>query len=70
MVCTAWFEGYQGGKKKPFFKKKTIYSFMRDIERGRDIGRGRSRFLRGSLMQDSVPGCWDHALSQRQMLNH
>ena len=43
---------------------------MRDTERGRDIGRGRSRIPVGSLMWDLIPGLWDHALSQRQMLNH
>ena len=41
---------------------------MRDTEKGRDIGRGKSGLLAGSLMQDSIPGPWDHALSQRQML--
>ena len=29
---------------------------MRDTERGRDTGRGRSRLHTGSLMQDSIPG--------------
>ena len=38
---------------------------MRDTERGRDIGRGRSRLPMGSLMQNSIPGPWDHTLSQR-----
>ena len=33
---------------------------MRD--RSRDIGRERSRLHAGSLMQDSIPGPWDHAL--------
>ena len=43
----------------------------RERERGRDIGRGRSReFDAGSLMQDLILGLWDHAMSQRQMLNH
>ena len=28
---------------------------MRDKERGRDTGRGRSRFLTGSPMWDSIP---------------
>ena len=42
---------------------------MRYRERGRDTGRGRSRFPAGSPMQDSIPGPWDHNLSQRQMLN-
>ena len=40
---------------------------MRDTERGRDIGKGRSRFPSGNPMWDSVPGTWDHDLSQRQI---
>ena len=44
--------------------------FMRDTERGRDTGRGRSRLHAGSLMRDSIPGLQDHDLSQRQMLKH
>ena len=33
-----------------------IYLFMIDsTERGRDIGRGRSRLLAGSPIQDSIP---------------
>ena len=43
---------------------------MRDTERSRDIGRGRSRLPAGSLMRDSIPGPRDHNLSQRQMRNH
>ena len=43
---------------------------MRDRERGRDTGRGRSRLHAGSPMKDSILGLWDHALSLRQMLNH
>ena len=43
---------------------------MRDMERGRDIGRERSRLPVGSLMWDSIPEPWDHNLSQRHMLNH
>ena len=39
-------------------------------ERGRDTGRGRSRLHAGSVMWDSIPGPWDHALSRRQTLNH
>ena len=31
--------------------------------RGRDIGRGRSRFPPGSLMWGSIPGPWGHDLS-------
>ena len=49
---------------------QVFYLFMRDTERGRDIGRGRSRLPVGSPMQDSIPGPWDHDLSQRQILNH
>ena len=51
--------------------KDFIYSFIheRHRERGRDLGRGRSRLLTGSPMWDSTPESRDHALSQRQMLN-
>ena len=44
--------------------------YMRDIERGRDIGRGRSRLPAGSLVLKLIPGPQDHDLSQRQTLNH
>ena len=49
-----------------------FYSFIHDTqrERGRDIDRGRSSPPVGSLMQDSIPGRQDHALSGRQTLNH
>ena len=53
-----------------FIFKDFVYLFMRDTERDRDIGRGRSRFLVGSLMWVLIPGPRDHDLSQRQMLNH
>ena len=47
-----------------FFKKDfCIYLFMRDRERGRDIGRGRSRLPTRSQMWDSILGLWDHTLS-------
>ena len=36
--------------KKIFFKRFFIYLFMRDRERGRDTGRGRSRLHAGNLM--------------------
>ena len=43
---------------------------MREFtERSRDIDRGRNRLPAGSPMWDSIPGPWDHTLSQRQMLN-
>ena len=51
-------------------ERKFIYSSELQRERGRDIGRGRSRLRGGSLTQDSIPKPWDHDLSQRQMLNH
>ena len=38
---------------------------MRDRERGRDTGRGKSGIPAGSTMRAQ-----SHALSQRQMLNH
>ena len=44
--------------------------FIRDTERGRDIGRGRNRLPVRSLMRDLIPGSPDHALNQRQTLNH
>ena len=47
-------------------KKDFTYLFMRDTERGRDTGRGRSRLPAGSLMRDSIPRPQDHDLSQRQ----
>ena len=47
------------------FKKDFIYLFMRHTERGRDIGRGRSRLPVVSPMWDPLPGPWD--LSRRQM---
>ena len=53
-----------------FFFKDFIYSVVRDTEKGRDTGRGRSRLPDGSLMRDWIPGPQDYALSQRQMLNH
>ena len=43
-----------------------FYLFVRDRERR----RGRSRLPTWSPMWDSIPGPWDHNLSQRQMLNH
>ena len=52
------------------FIQDFIYLFMRDIERGRAIDRGRSRLPVGSPMQDMTPGPQDHNLSQRQMLSH
>ena len=45
-----------------FLKKDFIYLFMRDTERSRDTGRGRSRLHAGSPMWDSIPGLQDHTL--------
>ena len=55
-----------------FFIFEDFYLFTRErhTERGRDIGRGRSRLSEGRLMRDSILGPWDHNLSQRQALNH
>ena len=52
-----------------FFKRFYLFIHERHRERGRDIGRGRSRLSSGSLMWDSIPGPWDHDLSQGQMRN-
>ena len=52
------------------FSKDFIYLFMRDRERGRDIGRRRSRLPTRSPRWYSIPGPQDHVLGQRQMLNH
>ena len=38
---------------------------MRDTQRGRGIGRGRSRLPAGSLMRDSIPGPWDPNLGAK-----
>ena len=46
----------------PFYFLNFIYLFMRDTERGRDPGRGRSRLHAGSPTWGSIPGLQDHAL--------
>ena len=46
-----------------FLKILFIYSRQTQKERGRDIGRGRSRLPKGSPMWDSIPGLWGHSLS-------
>ena len=54
-----------------FFKRFYLFMHERHREKGRDTGRERGSTLHaGSLMWDSIPGLQDHALSQRQMLNH
>ena len=52
------------------FLRFYLFTHERHRDRGRNIGRGRSRLLVGSPMWDSTPGPWDHNLSQRQMLDH
>ena len=52
------------------FFKAFIYLFMRDTERGRDTGRGRSRLHAGSPTWDSIPGPWGYTLGRKQTLNH
>ena len=57
-------------KLNPFFKKDFTYLFMKDIERGRDMGRGRSRLPVGNWMRNLIPGPQDQNLGQRQTLDH
>ena len=54
------------------FFKVFIYLFMRDTQRkrGRDLGKGRSRLHARKPDARLDPQTRDHALSQRQMLNH
>ena len=42
---------------------------MRDAERGRNIGKGRSRLPAESPTQELIPGPGDHDLNQREMLS-
>ena len=50
--------------------KKSINLFMRDTEReGETQAEGEAGSLRGAQCGDLILGLWDHALSQRQMLN-
>ena len=46
-----------------YLKKYFIYLFMRDTQRGRDTGRGRSRPPVGSPRWELIPGPQDHHLS-------
>ena len=52
-----------------FVLRFCLFIHERHTERGREIGRGRSRLHAGSPMWDSIPGPWDQALSRRQTLN-
>ena len=55
-----------------FIFKDFIYLFMSDTQRDRDIGRGRSKLLSGSLMQDSIiePGSHPELKADTQPLSH
>ena len=57
-------------KLKYIFLKIFFFFHEKPGERGRAIGRGRSRLPTRSLMRDSILGRQDHDLSQRQALNH
>ena len=47
-----------------FFLRFCLFIHKRLRERGRDVGRGRSRLPAGTLMWDLIPGLQDRALSQ------
>ena len=47
-----------------------LFIYSRDTHREEETGRGRSRLPAGRPMRNSIPGRRDHALSQRQTLNH
>ena len=50
----------EGFSLQYFFFFLRLYLFT--IERGRDLGRGRSRFHAGSPTWDLIPGLQDHTL--------
>ena len=56
--------------KMCLFFFKDLFILERHRDRGRDIGKGRSRLPVGNGMRDLIPGPQDHALSQRQTLNY
>jgi len=50
--------------------KDFIYSFVRERDREHKHGERQAEGEAGSpVSKDSIPGPWDHDLSQRQMLN-
>ena len=55
-----------------FFKDLFVCLFVCDTERSRDIDRGRSRLLAGSLMWDLIPGLGSHPEPKAdiQLLSH
>ena len=52
-----------------YFLRFYLFIHERHRGRGRDTGRGRSRFQAGSPTWDPIPTLQDHALGQRQALN-
>ena len=52
-----------------FFSLKILFIYSWEIQRGRDMGRGRSRLHAGSPVQDSIPELQDHTLGRRQTPN-
>ena len=64
---TVFYDSYE--VQGHFFLRFYLFIHERHRKRGRDIGRGRSRVLTGSLMWDSIPRPCNHALSWRQTLN-
>ena len=54
------------GWGKGFFLRLYLFIHKRHRERGRDIGRKRSRLPAGSSMWDSIPGPQDHTPGFRQ----
>ena len=60
------------GRPVVFLLRLFIHSFIlkRQRQRGGDIGRWRSRLLKGSPIWDLIPELWDHTLSRRQTLNY
>ena len=53
---------------KKFFKNILFICLKKKRERGRDVGRERSRLPTGSPTRDWIPGPQDYILGQRQML--
>ena len=68
--CYSLSAGLSRYRKGVFLFLKILFIYSRETIRGRDTGRGRSRFPVRSLMWHLIPGPWDHDLSQRQILNH
>ena len=66
-----WFNLSPNWQQKCSFKKKIVFIYSWETHRERQRHRQREKQApTGSLMQDLIPGPWDHALNQRQTLNH